>query len=122
MKSTVYDSNYYGDVQLEKDSDGDLIITQKLDSVVVSKLNAKYITCEMQKLFPYSEELTPRSRPHGVQKYKGNGNHSWEHVIDSTFRLRVPGGWLYKTSTRGDIRSGATTVFVPVPNAVGYAF
>jgi hypothetical protein len=56
--------------------------------------------------------------PNGPQAYRGNGNHSWEIVDDSTGRwptnrLRVPGGWLYRY---GD----GMVVFVPVPSAVGY--
>jgi hypothetical protein len=30
------------------------------------------------------------------QKYKGNGNHEWEFAALNTYRLRVPGGWLYR--------------------------
>lgn len=61
---------------------------------------------------------TERKRPHGAQEYKGNGEHEWEPVTDGTERLRVPGGWLYTVSfDDGD----ATTAFVPVPTAVGYA-
>lgn len=51
-------------------------------------------------------------RPHGAQEYKGNGKHDWEPVIGETERLRVPGGWLYQGKY--------DTVFVPVPEAVGY--
>ena len=57
-------------------------------------------------------------RPHGPQEYRGNGKHSWERVYDSAMevpvkRLRVPGGWLYKTE-------GHAPVFVPLPEVVGY--
>jgi hypothetical protein len=31
-----------------------------------------------------------------TDKYLGNGNHKWERTIGDTFRLRVPGGWLYR--------------------------
>ena len=57
----------------------------------------------------------PKARSHGAQEYKGNTKHRWEDVTSGghTQRLRVPGGWLYMTS--------GTTVFVPVPQAVGYA-
>jgi hypothetical protein len=56
-----------------------------------------------------------KKAPKGKQEYKGNGKHSWETVVDTVSRLRVPGGWLYR-----DDRNMAT-VFVPVPQAVGYA-
>jgi Neuraminidase (sialidase) len=56
-----------------------------------------------------------KKAPKGPQAYKGNGKHSWETVVENVQRLRVPGGWLYR-----DDRNMAT-VFVPVPQAVGYA-
>jgi hypothetical protein len=62
---------------------------------------------------------TERKRPHGAQEYKGNGNHEWEAVAEGTERLRVPGGWIYSVTYEGDVAS--TSVFVPVPNVVGYA-
>jgi hypothetical protein len=65
------------------------------------------------------------------QTYKGNGNHGWEPVCsdseadkgfaasDITDRLRVPGGWLYRTNQTliiGDQQSVANAlVFVPLP-------
>ena len=58
-------------------------------------------------------EAAPRARPKGSQEYKGNGKHDWEPVSTGTARLRVPGGWLYHTMDG--------TVFVPVPEVVGYA-
>lgn len=61
-------------------------------------------------------EAPARKRPHGKQEYKGHGKHVWEDIPTGypfTKRLRVPGGWLYNTYD--------TIVFVPVPNAVGYA-
>ena len=61
--------------------------------------------------------MADKKRPHGAQEYKGNGEHSWEPVGDHmnyTFRLRVPGGWLYRYA-----HEGAMT-FVPVPEVVGY--
>jgi hypothetical protein len=33
---------------------------------------------------------------HAPQEYLGNGNHKWERAVGDTFRLRVPGGWLYR--------------------------
>jgi hypothetical protein len=65
------------------------------------------------------EDAAPsRARPHGDQEYLGNGEHEWEEVCVSnndgtTWRLRVPGGWIYDTP-RG-------SVFVPMPEVVGYA-
>ncbi len=58
--------------------------------------------------------MSTKRRPHGPQEYLGNGNHAWEYVADATYRLRVPGGWLYRDDTLPGI------AFVPVPNAVGY--
>jgi hypothetical protein len=71
---------------------------------------------------------THRPYPHGPQEYKGNGKHEWERVAaegyNTTDRLRVPGGWLYRTvemSFSGAEVEAMNTVFVPVPNVVGYA-
>lgn len=55
------------------------------------------------------------------QKYRGNGAHSWELVTESgkgsdqsaTYRLRVPGGWLYADE-------GGASTFVPMPEVVKY--
>lgn len=65
--------------------------------------------------------LPPKKKtPKGAQVYKGNGKHTWEKSTDNTYRLRVPGGWLYGTKTDfGIVVRGMT--FVPVPTAVGYA-
>jgi hypothetical protein len=64
---------------------------------------------------PYKGE--PKKAPHGAQEYRGNGKHAWETVeiddVPFTRRLRVPGGWLYKSGGNG-------LVFVPVPDVVGY--
>jgi hypothetical protein len=47
------------------------------------------------------------------QKYKGNGKHDWEPVYRlDVFRLRVPGGWLYKDE------GTMTVTFVPMPEVV----
>lgn len=57
---------------------------------------------------------TPKKKsPKGEQQYKGNGKHYWTKVTGETKRLRVPGGWLYNT--------GNASVFVPIPEVVGYA-
>lgn len=58
-----------------------------------------------------------KARPHGPQEYKGNGKHEWENVTPITFRLRVPGGWLYSQENFDGPR---TTTFVPMPKVVGY--
>jgi hypothetical protein len=55
--------------------------------------------------------------PNGKEKYKGNGNHSWEPVVGLTARLRVPGGWIYDV----DDGESSRAVFVPLPSALGYA-
>ncbi len=57
-----------------------------------------------------------KASPHGAQEYKGNGKHSWEMVVDNTYRLRVPGGWLYAEDT-----SASSTVFVPLAECIGYS-
>jgi hypothetical protein len=67
-----------------------------------------------------SEEKT-KARPRGAQEYKGNGKHGWEQVASGTQRLRVPGGWLYGTYDTRDDGPIHHTVFVPVPEVVGYA-
>lgn len=48
------------------------------------------------------------------QTYKGNGHHNWEHVSATTWRLRVPGGWIYSTG-QGETPAMA---FVPMPAVV----
>lgn len=55
---------------------------------------------------------TEKKRPHGLQEYRGNGQHDWELVVFGCNRLRVPGGWLYNV--------GSTTTFVPMPEVVNY--
>jgi len=54
------------------------------------------------------------------QAYRGNGNHEWEVVTSSgnptwlsTYRLRVPGGWLY--CTRDPDSMAVSQTFVPTP-------
>lgn len=68
------------------------------------------------------------------QDYKGNGKHNWESVIDinnvvdlggtntyeNTMRLRVPGGWLYRTESvnaMDDVINDRVinVTFVPMP-------
>ena len=74
----------------------------------------------LSSLFPVKNEVTDKpvtayASPHGAQEYKGNGKHDWEEVGDSNVRrLRVPGGWLYR------IGFTASSVFVPLPDVVGY--
>lgn len=82
----------------------------------------------------FDKPAKTRSAPNGAQAYKGNGKHKWELVSSDekeyghTYRLRVPGGWLYRTVTTlpslvGDEAEPIAVAqsFVPVPNAVGYA-
>ncbi len=61
--------------------------------------------------------MTERKRPRGAQQYKGNGKHEWEYAAYGTYRLRVPGCWIY----RAGYEYNTSAVFVPSPNAVGYA-
>jgi hypothetical protein len=57
-------------------------------------------------------EIQKTTNHHAPQAYRGNGNHAWERVTDNTTRLRVPGGWLYRTyATTG----GYAMAFVPTP-------
>lgn len=59
-------------------------------------------------------DTPPKVAPHASQEYRGNGKHVWEHVVSVTWRLRVPGGWLYTEADRG------STTFVPMPEVVKY--
>lgn len=72
------------------------------------------------ELYPTAGETKTETkrRPHGPQEYKGNGKHMWEMTTDFTYRLRVPGGWIYRTYSGNGVNS---TVFVPMPATVGYA-
>jgi hypothetical protein len=79
---------------------------------------------------PVQAAVPTKRRPHGAQEYKGNGNHKWEEVtVDAkgaghTYRLRVVGGWLYRTVSAAPIAGSApsvSVVFVPMPDTVGYA-
>lgn len=68
-----------------------------------------------------------RKAPNGPQVYKGNGAHEWElvtlhNMLGRTYRLRVPGGWLYRYV---DLSNGTTPItrameLVPAPEAIGY--
>lgn len=75
--------------------------------------------------------ITPIAKPAALAKagqaYLGNGKHTYEHVYatdDSVVdRLRVPGGWLYRTVTDveffgEDTGSTVNVVFVPMPEVV----
>jgi hypothetical protein len=62
------------------------------------------------------KEEKKRAAPNGPQKYRGNGQHTWEPVAEWTTRLRVAGGWLYRHHNA----LGTAMVFVPVPEVVGY--
>lgn len=72
------------------------------------------------------EKVKSKKSPKGSQAYKGNGKHTFEVVVEhdvngerggaarGVYRLRVPGGWLYRS------HGGHTMTFVPVPEVVGY--
>lgn len=71
--------------------------------------------------------ITPMAKPSKGQAYLGNGKHTYEHVYstDDTIvdRLRVPGGWLYRTATNAeylwdDVGSTVNVVFVAMPEVV----
>jgi hypothetical protein len=56
------------------------------------------------------------------QDYKGNGAHKWEKVwaneASFTYRLRVPGGWIYRFALKRPERYHQSMVFVPMPEVV----
>lgn len=54
-----------------------------------------------------------------AQTYRGNRHHEWESVATGTFRLRVPGGWLYRFEQYGP--NIPTLAFVPMPEVVKHA-
>lgn len=55
------------------------------------------------------------------QAYEGNGKHVWEdavqreHLDGHTYRLRVPGGWLYSVVNED---GSSSLAFVPMPIVV----
>lgn len=83
----------------------------RFNDTTVHADDAKALRDALIAVYPLEAPKKPK-RPHGAQEYKGNGKHDWEPVIGETERLRVPGGWLYQGKY--------DTVFVPVPEAVGY--
>lgn len=99
----------------EKDAHNALI---KLNDVEAAALRDWLITAYP---LPKSVEAKPAKRkaPHGPQKYKGNGTHTWEETAEGTQRLRVPGGWIY--NLYNDDNATEAAVFVPVPDVVGYS-
>jgi hypothetical protein len=120
LKGTVVrtpDTSRYGDYVVEfpdetAGHDGDMGDDAK---------NRWYMLPEYMEAVP-----TKRKTPKGKQAYKGNGKHHWEYVTSTqvfegeevegrpTWRLRVPGGWLYRYSL------GGHSTFVPLTDASGY--
>jgi hypothetical protein len=98
---------------IEADTDGTILVLFDADAAAGAghgaRLNEWWLG--VTDVDPY-EGTEPRKAPHGKQEYKGNGKHQWEDVASFTKRLRVPGGWLY--------RSDGSLAFVPVPEVVGY--
>lgn len=119
-----------------KDFDGTLLLEQNNDGVVsygyyerdVAQQIVSAIVSEMGFTLPcpgcpdavpaVPPVLARKRRPRGAQEYKGNGNHAWEPVAEKLERVRVPGGWLYRSH---DEHGPMGATFVPVPDAVGYA-
>jgi hypothetical protein len=108
------------------------------DTIVLGDASARATASSdfLNRQFPASftaPSKPTRKSPKGAQAYKGNGKHKWEEVTVSdaghTYRLRVPGGWLYRTvsydyeasEVSHQAVTAQSTVFVPVPDAVGYA-
>lgn len=98
--------------------------------VCFTPADAQRLRDELLRIYPLPVAASPtkRSAPKGEQAYKGNGKHVWEPVIGdyaggntATHRLRVPGGWLYRTSqTYGQQNGQTVTTFVPMPEIVNY--
>lgn len=93
--------------------------------VCTSPEMARKLRDELNRIYPLSTS-EKRKSPNGAQAYRGNGKHGWETVTGGTERLRVPGGWLYRTTATklnviGKEDVSVTTAFVPVPEVVGYA-
>jgi hypothetical protein len=111
-------------IELEHDPYGGSWLTVADDTSgrsVAAKLNGFELIKLRDALIaiaPLEEQVVEKKRkaPHGPQEYKGNGKHEWEQVTGCNWRLRVPGGWLYRTHAGAD-----STTFVPTPAAVGYA-
>ncbi len=147
MKQTIKQAKGLLDpktVIVEKDHDGDLYLHYSYDkendsgAFYLDPHAGRQLYNAIGEVMGFSKVIAPRQSkptPKGAQAYKGNGKHKWELVTADakgaghTYRLRVPGGWLYRTvssfkpfdgETEGDI-AAQSTVFVPVPNAVGYA-
>ncbi|TAJ97129.1 MAG: hypothetical protein EPO10_26505 [Reyranella sp.] len=129
-----------GTFRVEKDEDGDLsvIANGKFDgeraSVWLNPAAARQLYNAIGAEMGFDKPAKTRTAPKGAQAYKGNGNHKWEEVTTDpkgagyTYRLRVPGGWLYRTVTtvpgylgEEPIPVAQSTVFVPVSDVVGYA-
>lgn len=80
---------------------------------------------------PAPEPVAKKRSPNGAQAYKGNGNHKWEAVTEdpkgagATYRLRVAGGFVYRTvsyaAPNSPVVAAQSTTFVPMPDVVGYA-
>jgi hypothetical protein len=116
-----YGEDQYGDVGVVEELRGEPCLPVSVRFDELRKQNCATNSYEHEDLeaFPVKKKT-----PKGPQAYKGNEKHEWEVVACDdilefgTYRLRVPGGWLYGTST---VDGMDTVTFVPLPEAVGYA-
>ena len=123
------------EITVRMDSDGDLEIgalDSGSDEIIFDRVRARELYDAIGDVMDFSPASVPapvKARPRGAQEYKGNGNHKWEEVsVDAkgaghTYRLRVPGGWLYRTVSTDDrgYTDAQSSCFVPMPDTVGYA-
>lgn len=92
-------------------------------AMTISRAQAILMISELSRyfdLFPLAgvAPAVNRKPPAGKQAYKGNRSHTWEKVLGTISRLRVPGGWLYADlNLQGE---AANFTFVAVPEVVGY--
>jgi hypothetical protein len=131
-------------VTVEKDYAGDLKLSYEYlgpdnfdhDYFYLDAHRARQLYNAIGEEMGFNKPAPPRQpAPKGAQAYRGNGQHKWEPVTEDTkgagytYRLRVPGGWVYRTVTTlpkltefdEDTPMAQSTVFVPVPDVVGYA-
>lgn len=105
---------------IDKDRDGAVRVNTGVAHFSMSPKSIPDVIAALQKVAGIVPPASPKRRPHGPQEYKGAGKHEWERVspegsiYESTFRLRVPGGWLY------GLEGSDKTTFVPMPDTVGY--
>jgi hypothetical protein len=129
VQLATYDTDRYMNVVFEQskgDYEGPRFTNTTLSADAAKKmrdmLNRAYPVA-VAPTYPATKYEAPKAAPKGNQKYLGNGKHDWQEVAvdgqDTTERLRVPGGYLYRTvKERAD---APAMTFVPMPDVVGYA-